>query len=79
MVSRVKKSVAKSPVASVRRKVASRCLLGVGRAEPSGGQDRSDGAGAHAVPESGEFVLDSVMAQEGFSGLGAAPACESRR
>ena len=32
------------------------------RAEPSSGQDPSDGAGAQAVSESGKFALDPAMA-----------------
>jgi hypothetical protein len=36
------------------------------RAEPSGGQDPSDGAGTHALPESGEFALDPAVAPGGI-------------
>jgi hypothetical protein len=34
-------------------------------AEPGSGQDPSDGVGTHAVPESGEFALDSAVAPGG--------------
>jgi hypothetical protein len=36
------------------------------RAEPGSGQDRSNGAGAHAVPESGKFTLDPAVAPGGI-------------
>ena len=35
-------------------------------AESGGGQDPADGAGAHAVPEPGQFALDSAMSPGGI-------------
>ena len=36
------------------------------RAEPSGGQDPADGAGAYAVAESGELSLETAVAPGGI-------------
>jgi hypothetical protein len=36
------------------------------RPEAGGGQDRADGVGAHAVPESGEFSLEASVAPGGI-------------
>ena len=66
MVSRVKRSVASSPVACARRKVRHpvSARRGVGPT-PGGGQDPPDGAGAYAVAESGEFSWDAAEAPGG--------------
>ena len=66
MVSRVKKSVAKSPVAWARRKVSHPVSARRGGGpRTAAGQDPSNGAGAHVVSESGEFAVDPAVAPGG--------------
>jgi hypothetical protein len=61
MVSRVKKSVASSPVAWACRKILQLVSGGCG-AEGGGGEDSTDGACAQVMSEPDEFALDAAVA-----------------